>query len=146
MRSKRSYRCILIGLAVTVLCLTCIDAAQAEVVHFPDKNLEAAVRNTIKKYGRSPILDTDLVGTGFTTLSARSAGIVDLTGLESCTDLTELDLMMNQIGDISTLAGLTNLESVRLEGNPISGLVVGASEARITYRNIVRRLKSAVGL
>jgi Leucine-rich repeat (LRR) protein len=40
---------------------------------------------------------------------ARDRGILDLTGLEHATNLTELSLQSNQISDVSALASLTNL-------------------------------------
>lgn len=95
--------------------------AQAEVVVFPDAKLEAAVRRAIKK-PTGDILKTDLVETVFTRLRAGEAGITDLTGLEYCTDLSELFLYNNQITDISPLAGLTNLRSLKLDVNRISDI------------------------
>lgn len=108
MRKENSTRWILTGIVLTVLCLVCVDAAQALVVVFPDANLEAKIRTAIGK-PTGDILDTDLVGTGFTKLSVRSASMTDLTGLEYCTDLTELLIAKTQVSDLSALTSLTKL-------------------------------------
>ena len=51
---------------------------------------------------------------------ARDRGILDLTGLEHATNLTELSLQSNQISDVSALASLTNLTELVLRSNPLS--------------------------
>ncbi len=96
--------------------------SQAAIVTFPDPNLEAAIRAAISK-PTGDILDTDLVGVGFTTLNAFGAGISDLTGLEYCTDLMMLYLDRNySISDLSPLSGLTSLTNLSLYYNSISDL------------------------
>ena len=64
-----------------------------EVVTFPDPHLQARVREAIEK----PVGDiyrSDL--TGLTNLSANSEGITDLSGLEYCTSLTYLCLLITR--------------------------------------------------
>lgn len=80
----RGLRVVLLMAALTMA----YGAAEAQiVVSFPDTLLESAVRAAIDKPGGS-ILDTDLVGVGFTRLDAYgsdepgSDAITDLTGLE----------------------------------------------------------------
>jgi len=143
MHKKSCYTPFLLALILTTLCPLTTPAQEAVIVHFPDKNLEAAIRKAINK-PQGDILQTDLVGTGFTQFNARNCKIVDLSGLEYCTDLTSvnlrdnrirnlsalrsltnlrgLDLCSNQIGDISPLAGLINLQHLGLHGNGISDL------------------------
>ncbi len=55
-----------------------------------------------------------------TDLDAADLGIVDLTGLQHCINLTHLSLQDNRITDISPLAGLIDLELLSLNGNPIT--------------------------
>lgn len=50
-----------------------------------------------------------------TSLSCSKAGCLDVTDLQYMTNLTELSLGRNQIGDIGALAGLTKLEYLYLE-------------------------------
>ena len=63
--------------------------------------------------------DADLAG--LTRFSAYF-DIDDLTGLEHCTALEELDLSGNQISDLTPLSGLTSLQRLRLAYNQISDL------------------------
>lgn len=88
---------------------------------FPDANLKAAIRNAISK-SSGEIYLSDLAG--LTTLNASNKGISNLTGLESCTALSNLDLSHNEIADISPLVANTGLgsgDTVHLEYNPLSG-------------------------
>jgi len=110
------------ALMLMALCVMTTHAAQAEVVDFPDKNLEAAIRKAINK-PTGGILDTDLLGIRrLTSLHAARQGITDLTGLEYCKDLTQLRLTSNDIRDLSALSGLTNLQFLWLSYNQISDL------------------------
>ncbi|MDH4291084.1 MAG: leucine-rich repeat domain-containing protein [Dehalococcoidia bacterium] len=86
-------------------------------VFFPDPALEAALRAAIgKPTGR--IYKSDLEG--LVSFSATGKSIINLTGLEHCTNLVSLDLHDNQISDISPLADLTKLEWLDLSYNRIS--------------------------
>ena len=107
----------------------------AEVVVFPDPGLDAAVRQAINK-PTGDILDTDLVGTGFTYLDAQQRGISDLTGLEHCTDLQGLELQWNNITTLAPLAGLTNLCGLTLFYNQISDLAPLAGLINLNYLNL----------
>jgi len=109
------------------LCMVCLflfmsqRSKAGEVVVFPDPNLDAAVREAINK-PTGDILDTDLVGVGFTSLYAGFRDISDLTGLEHCTDLTTLQLYGGEIADLTPLAGLSSLTSLSLGSNQIADL------------------------
>ncbi len=56
-----------------------------------------------------PPQDMELADARFTTLDAHDLGISDLTGLQACTSLTDLNVGMNQISDITPLSGLIGL-------------------------------------
>jgi hypothetical protein len=93
---------------------------EGEAVTFADPNMEAAIREAIGK-AIGPICRSDLEG--LTSLSASERNISDLTGLEYCTNLTELDLRYNEISDISPLvqnAGLGEGDTIYLQGNPLN--------------------------
>jgi hypothetical protein len=95
--------------------LVCFHIAYAEVVVvIPDPNLEAVIRETIGK-PEGDITDTDLQT--ITQLDGHYRGIIDLTGLEYCTNLTWLNLDSNQIADITPLANLTALTELSLGFN-----------------------------
>jgi len=114
-------------LCACIGCLLLIQpTAAAVVVEFPDPILEQLVREAINK-PTGDILDTDLVGVGFTDLSAWGAS--DLTGLEYCLDLETLTVESLGITDIWPLASLANLRVLRILGadlwdfSPLAGLV-----------------------
>ena len=74
------------------------EEGEEEPVYFADPNLEAAIREDIGK-PTGPVYPSDL--DSLTYLHACCNNIVDLTGLEYCTRLTNLDLNGNRISDIS---------------------------------------------
>ena len=89
---------------------------------FPDKNLEEAVRRYVfeKRDTDEPITAEDVAQ--ISTISARSRGIRDLTGLEHCKRLMLLELPNNEVSDISPLAGLDLLQSLTLTGNQVEDI------------------------
>ena len=91
-----------------------------ETVTFPDENLEAAVRDALGKPVGEEISVAELAG--LTALQAEDSGIADLSGLEYCTNLTELGLWGNQISEIAPLSNLTSLTWLSLEHNEISDI------------------------
>jgi len=102
---------------------------EEETVTFADSNLEASVREAIGK-PTGPIYPSDL--DGLTSLYVQEKNITDLTGLECCTSLKELNLYNNQISDISPLASLTSLTSLTLKSNQISDISPLASLTSLT--------------
>ena len=87
---------------------------------FPDKNLEAAIRDALGKPAGEEITAAELAN--LTSLSVNNKAVTDLTGLEYCVNLQELDLYQNNISDISPLVGLTDLELLKLGNNNISDI------------------------
>ena len=94
--------------------------ATAQVVDIPDPNLRAAIEAELGKASGATITTDEM--TTLTELTARSADISDLAGLEHATHLTRLELVGNKISDVSVLANLTNLESLFLDNNRISDI------------------------
>ena len=93
-------------------------------VTIPDANLRTAIEAALGKASGAPITVAEMK-----TLNSLDApnftnglGIRDLTGLESATNLIELDLPYNTISDLSPLSGLTNLTNLNLRYNTISDL------------------------
>jgi len=74
--------------------------------HIPDAYLEAAIRSELNK-PTDPITSDDM--RSMTYFSAYGLGIVDLTGLEYATGLTDMSLGGNQIASLAPIAGLTGL-------------------------------------
>lgn len=90
--------------------------AQQLAVSVPDANLRAAINLAL---GRNA-LDSLNVGeiAQLKTLTISGMNIRDLTGLQYATNLTYLDARNNQIASTSPLAGLTQLTTLLLTGNP----------------------------
>ncbi len=82
-------------------------------VTFNDPALLAAVKTQWESATggtlSTPPQDTELANPLFTTLTANGLGITDLTGLQACTSLTELNLGWNQITSLAPISGLTSL-------------------------------------
>jgi len=94
--------------------------ATNEVPIFPDKNLEAAVRQQVfaKRYTNSPLTAADVANVS--TVIGNFRGITDLTGLEHCKALAALELAGNKIKDLKALSGLRQLQQVILTSNKVS--------------------------
>ena len=93
-------------------------SAQANVVNVPDTNLAAALRTEFSLADDAPILEENMET--LRVFSASRRGIVNLTGLETATGLTDLTLWNNQIEDLSPLSGLTSLTQLTLNSNAIT--------------------------
>ncbi len=101
---------------------------------FPDTNLEAVIREEIRK----PVGDirrSDLYG--ITTLTTDDEHIQDITGINQCINLTELSFRNNQVSDISPLAGLTNLTDLSIANNQVSNIspLAGLTSFTASSRN-----------
>ena len=112
-----TLRCIVL---LCALAATLTPTLAAQEVTIPDPGLESALRYKLGLGPTDPITETALAG--ITYFYAGDYGIIDLTGLEYCTSLTELHLWDNQISDLTPLQGLTSLTELYLEYNQISDL------------------------
>src|SRR4029450_8530766 len=94
--------------------------SQSARAGLPDKNLEAVVRSVIfeKKDNTNEITDDDLKKVF--VLKGKGKGIKDLTGMEKCTNLLELDLAKTEIVDVAPLNEIKNLQSLDLSNNKIA--------------------------
>jgi len=116
---------------------------QSEViVNFPDKNLEAVIRQAISK-PLGDIFASDLQG--LTSLNASGKSIANIEGLQYCTNLTTLFLTDNQISNISVIAGLTKLTRLYLYNNQISDISPLAGLTNLTELNLQKNQISNIG-
>ncbi len=92
------------------------EPAEPVVVTFPDANFEALIRDVLNKPDGN-ILTTDLLT--ITQLIGDEKNIIDITGIENCSNLDTLDLAQNTISDISLLSTLTKLTNLDIGNNPI---------------------------
>ena len=87
---------------------------------FPDSVLDEAVRAALEKTNGEPITTQDLLS--LTRLyqsngNENQEGIVDLTGIEKCINLTSLNFVGNSITDITHIQSLTKLETFSVGKN-----------------------------
>jgi len=104
---------------------------RAQVVTFPDPNLENAVRNTLQIFSPTNIYRTNMLA--LTNLSAAFYGIQNLSGLETATKLTNLDVSFNQVTNLSPIMGLTNLTQLHAGWNPLTDCTPLAGMTNLTY-------------
>jgi hypothetical protein len=127
MKVLKNMRLVLGLLIFSVLPSPLLDIAvpgftppvSAATVTFPDANLKTVIREAIGKPS-GDISEADLLG--LTSLHGEEAGIIDLTGLEYCIDLTHLYLYKNQIKVITPVQNLTKLELLLLGVNQIEDI------------------------
>lgn len=95
---------------------TLSDPTGSKEVTFNDPQLEKAIQ---KQFGlERKIVESDMKH--LKELSLERKRIIDLTGLETATNLEGLYLSANKLSNISQLASLKNLKCVYLDGNPIT--------------------------
>lgn len=115
-------------------------AGDCSFVHFPDPNLEKAVRETLKVPANKKLYTRDV--DKCTILIANGRKISDLRGIERLTSLENLGLWTNEITDLTPLSSLTSLKSLQLQSNNIVDLtplanLTGLTELRLGNNNIV---------
>ena len=97
--------------------------AFAQVVNILDPNMRVAIHEALKLPAGAPITRDDM--RRLTHLGAYNRGIVNLSGLETATNLIGLALDQNALADLSPLTHLTSLRSLILPDcqiNDISSL------------------------
>ena len=85
-----------------------------KTIAFPDANLEAAVKGALGKPLSEEMSTAELAT--LTMLELENSGVANLSGLEYCTNLTELILWGHQASDLSPLSPLTSLTRLYLIG------------------------------
>jgi len=120
--TRQSYEIayIIAGGSPTTQDTIYLDNLTADLELFRDAKLEAAVKATLGIPEDNDISPEDMLR--LTSLSVRSKGISDLTGLEYAVNLEYLDARYNQIEDLAPLAALTKLTTCYLLRNAITDL------------------------
>ena len=88
-----------------------------EPVQFTDPNLQIVVENTLGILQPTPTDMLELI-----SLDAKGTNITNLIGIEYAMNLTRLNLIDNEIQDISVLGHLRNLRDLLLPQNQISDI------------------------
>ncbi len=114
-----NHRRSLILAASIVGFVAAADPSAAAADAIPDKKLEAVLReNVFEKRGTDKELTDDDLKKIF-VLDAKNKGVKELTGIEKCVNLQQINMAKNEIADVTPLKGLTNLQSLDLAGNKI---------------------------
>ncbi len=127
------FKILTVVLSVLVIIAMSVGCGGTKSI-FPDKNLEAAIRDALGKPAGEEITVDDLAILRY--LNAKARGITDLSGIEYCTNLTLLFLSDNQISDISPLSSLTNLDLLELASNQVSDISSLSSLTNLTWLNL----------
>jgi internalin A len=103
---------------------------------FPDKNLEAVVRQYVfeKRNKPDPLVEADVVN--ISTIVGKGKKIANLQGLEKCKALALLDLENNDISDIDAIKELKLIQSLNLAKNKIQSIMPLAALTGIQYLEI----------
>lgn len=103
-----------------------IDAStNRERVDVTDAALRQAINEALGRGSMDQLNRGEL--SQLTTLDISNRGVTSLNGLQYASNLTSLYAANNAISDISPIAGLTNLATTDLNGNPCSGCTQVAS-------------------
>ena len=121
------------SLFVLLTVLVCQAIGLAEVVDIPDLNLREALEAALQINAGEDITKEALAG--LNELQASRKGITNLSGLEYCTNLIELNIWGNQISDILAVANLTSLNLFGNQLTDLSGLA-DANLPGLTYLNL----------
>ena len=110
-------------------------ARAASMPAIADPALQAAIGKALGKAPEEAVSPQDLAG--LEALTARNAGIRNLSGLEQAVSLKELDLGFNPLRDLEPLAGLSELVSLNLDGavTDLQALAPLARLQRLSLRN-----------
>jgi internalin A len=112
---------------LAIVHVTCADDL------FPDKNLEAVVRQNVfeKRNKPDPLVEADVVN--ISTIVGKGKKIANLQGLEKCKGLALLDLENNEIADLEPIKDLKLIQSLNLGKNKIQSIAPLAGLTGIQY-------------
>ena len=131
------------------------NAVVETAVDIPDPNFRAAVETALGKAAGDSINLSAMAR--LTYLEARNTDITDLTGLEGATNLKELELgredvgdgswqNSNSVSDLSPLAGLTQLEGLNLRQNAVKDISALARLTHLTHLSVEENRVSDVSV
>ena len=126
------------------------EAKPPEKSIFPDKQLEAAVRQQVfaKRDSDAPIVAADVER--LSVLKGKGMGIKDLTGLEHCKALASIELPGNELVIVGPLKDLKKVQLLDLADNKIADIAALGTMAGLQYLNLdnnqVKSLEPLKGL
>ena len=108
--------------ALALLLAHCFTATWATEVLIPDPSLKSAIWQSLGKSGPvGSLTEQDMLS--LTNLYA-GPDIKSLEGLGSAHNLFSLELLGNQLTNLTFPAGLTNLNGLDLDGNQLTSLIL----------------------
>ena len=109
-----------------------------EVVAIPDTKFAAALIAAIpfKHEPTNYLYDIDLAG--ITNLFEDHGGITNISGIEYCSSLANIDLFENDISDVSSIGNVTSLLSIELGYNQATNLSSLAGLTNLSYLGITQ--------
>ncbi len=108
--------------------------ARAAASLFPDKGLEAIVREELKKGDKEELKEDDLKNIYF--LRGKGKKIANLAGIEKCVNVESVELGDNAIADLKPLAGLVNVQLLDLSQNAIVDVAPLAGLVKLQYLHL----------
>ncbi|MFC1947529.1 leucine-rich repeat domain-containing protein, partial [Chloroflexota bacterium] len=96
-----------------------IDKPKSEIVKFADANLEKVIREKIRNFS-GDIYKSDLQQ--IQELEAPNRNIHNLLGIEYCTNISYLNLVSNQIFDLTPISPLVSLQELYISSNQITDI------------------------
>jgi internalin A len=110
---------------------TAAPAKKPQAPLFPDKQLEATIREELKKGEKEDLKEDELPNVYFVHGSHKK--IKSLTGLEKCVNLASIDLADNELVDLKPLSGLVNVQTLDLSHNQITDVAPLAPLVKLQY-------------
>jgi Leucine-rich repeat (LRR) protein len=100
---------------------------------FPDKALEAVVRQQVfeKRNKPDPLVEDDVKNIAI--ISGKGKKITNLAGLEKCKSLLSLDLENNEIADLAPIKDLKLIQSLNIAKNKITSIAPLAELTALQY-------------
>ena len=103
---------------------------------FPDKNLEAVVRQQVFEKRNNTMLIVEADVQNIAILHGNGKKITNLAGLEKCRSLREVKLGNNEITDITPLKDLKEIQSLHLQKNKITSVAPLAELTALQYLDL----------
>ena len=123
-------------LAVCILCYGSAVAFTGDAPLFPDANLENIVRAHVleKRDGKAPLTIDDVKH--LSGITSRGNPIKDLSGLDKCTALAELNISGAELSELSPLSSLLNISSLTLSNNRIKDISPLSGMTQLQYLDL----------
>lgn len=110
------------SLAICILCCGSAVAFAGDAPLFPDANLEKVVRAHLleKRNSKEPITTEDVKY--LSGITSRGNPIKDLSGLDKCTALAEMNISGAELSELRPLRNLMNISSLTLSNDRIKDI------------------------